>query len=58
MGEPMVLGMPNTGKNLALVALNLHAAAAAIPLLSPPQLMVHFGFVNGHTCRHAGNHGN
>ena len=55
MGEPMVLPWRTPLRDVGLVGLNLHAAAAAVALLAPPQLAVHEIQIDGHAGRQPGD---
>ena len=54
MGEPMVLPVAHAAHDMGVVALDLHAAAAAIALLAPPQLAVDELLIDRKPSRHAG----
>src|SRR5579884_3680782 len=51
------LAMPHPGDYVDFVGLNLHAAAAAEPLLASPQFAIEKSLVNFQSGRHAGKIG-
>src|SRR5207248_7438622 len=43
------LGVTHAGEKMCAVVLDLHATAAAVALLPPPQLAINVCLINGHT---------
>ena len=52
------LAVAHAAEHVGLVGFNLHAAAAAIALLAPPQIAVDEVKINGHTGRQSGDQRN